>query len=434
MGFDIGHLVCLGDDDYPGDAMRIPPDLQYKQPGSMVDGMGKTDSSDGNTPQESVIADTRNASTIESYMNPHIESLIPTQILPARSFTQHENSSEWNLNTNRYSELLESKQELLNYRSENSIVVGENEVRCECTNNREEGSMVYLERRCLWSERALTLMQVQCDICDYWQHYHCYGFQSRKPKEIHVCYTCLVVSSDKPRLQDLEDLARYRRALWFLYGQDSGQSQDYPKSQTSYGKMIGDSLESTRAIMYRLREEGFLPRAKSKFKAVDTMEQLEQMAEKYFDPMTLIKGYYDPRPLARSELKLDLRTKGTAATELQYAMSRPASPAPTSGSETVTEELVDVSPGPMLSRRRLQDSASAQRTSPSMLPNEPPRTPSQNRGSHKAISARSVAVRSSPRINALKRKRTEESTLWAKRVKSSHAISPMDARHFGSLD
>ena len=420
----------------------IPPDLQYVKVVSTIDWMAKDDTSNPKTPRESFITDTRDAPVIESQISPQTDSLVPTQVLPSRSFTQHECSTEWMLNTQRYAELMEKK-EVSSHRHSSGLMVGEDEVRCECAHNQEEGSIVGIEKRAI--EHVLTSTQVRCDVCDYWQHHHCYGFQVKKPKEIHVCYTCLIVESDQLRFRDLTDLARFRRALWLLYGQDSGQSQHYPTSQTAYGKLLGNNLEYTKTITQRLREEGFLTRAKSKFRVVDTVEQLEHMEARYFDPMTLIEQYHEPRPLGCSELPLDLPMEGIATTSeeeisLQCARSRPYSPAATSETGTSTEELIDASPSPRLIRNsmsqsqpHLQNSALAESTLPPVLPNRASKSQTQNQlGAQMRKLAVPVAVRSSPRINALKHKRAEESTPWRKRVKSSQATSPMDARNFVS--
>lgn len=73
---------------------------------------------------------------------------------------------------------------------------------------------------------------MQCDCCDMWQHYHCYGFFLGAPGKDHYCYQCLLEDSEKQRLDDLRRLAQFRRALFILYEKE-------PHSQRALMELLG---------------------------------------------------------------------------------------------------------------------------------------------------------------------------------------------------
>ncbi len=50
--------------------------------------------------------------------------------------------------------------------------------------------------------------------------------------ERHFCYRCLLEKSDGRRLQDLERLAQFRRAIWLAY------QGEYPGNLKKLGKLL----------------------------------------------------------------------------------------------------------------------------------------------------------------------------------------------------
>lgn len=113
-------------------------------------------------------------------------------------------------------------------------------VHCECGFSKDEGEMVCWNS--LVSKRSLLpdhrMRQLQCDCCNAWQHYHCYGFtvELPRPGEAHFCYHCLLEGTDEFSLAKLRRLARFRRALWILYNEATGSL-----SQPAFGKLLRQS-------------------------------------------------------------------------------------------------------------------------------------------------------------------------------------------------
>lgn len=92
-------------------------------------------------------------------------------------------------------------------------------ISCECGYHEEDGGMIC------------------CDICDHWQHAHCYGFFSEKDKRIsetHCCYTCLLGCSEKPLLAEMTELAVYRRALRHLW-----ENGKFPSTMDGFAAEVG---------------------------------------------------------------------------------------------------------------------------------------------------------------------------------------------------
>ena len=136
---------------------------------------------------------------------------------------------------------------------------------------------------------------MQCGCCGTWQHYHCYGFVLQKPRlDQHFCYKCLLEEWDIPRLDELAELAAFRRAVWILYDRKPSSEK---KFQEQYGEYVWkDKLAST---VKRLKREGFLrPKGKS-WPPVVTSKQKELWHYCYLDPMTLIGIFVSQlRPVA----------------------------------------------------------------------------------------------------------------------------------------
>lgn len=79
-----------------------------------------------------------------------------------------------------------------------------------------------------------------CDVCDRWQHAHCYGFTSEKDERIadsHYCYNCLL-KSEGALLLEMKELALFRRALRFVY--DTGK---VPSTYEAFAAEIGKQPE-----------------------------------------------------------------------------------------------------------------------------------------------------------------------------------------------
>ena len=150
------------------------------------------------------------------------------------------------------------------------------------------------------------MWQLQCDCCNTWQHYHCYGFAVELPRqgEAHFCYQCLLEGTDEVSLAKLRWLAQFRRALWILYHEDSGSL-----SQPAFGKLLRRSPfgssdckrakqstdydgKTTAQIVQQMKDEGYLVRStRSRLVPVNSVEQLEIMRNDYCNPMTMIKSH-----------------------------------------------------------------------------------------------------------------------------------------------
>lgn len=93
-------------------------------------------------------------------------------------------------------------------------------ISCECGYHEEDGGMIC------------------CDICDHWQHAHCYGFFSEKDQRIsdtHCCYSCLLGHLERPLLAEMTELAVYRRALRYLW-----ENGKFPSTMDGFASEVGE--------------------------------------------------------------------------------------------------------------------------------------------------------------------------------------------------
>lgn len=104
-------------------------------------------------------------------------------------------------------------------RKRHEVVERSHIISCECGYHEEDGGMIC------------------CDICDHWQHAHCYGFFSQKDmriSETHCCYTCLLGTSEKTLLAEMTTLAVYRRALRYLW-----ENGKFPATMDGFAAEVG---------------------------------------------------------------------------------------------------------------------------------------------------------------------------------------------------
>lgn len=148
-----------------------------------------------------------------------------------------------------------------------------NIIQCECDYRYEEGGKVRPVPLVLRPSLPILCSsgQIQCYCCDTWQHNHCYGFVFREPWKYHVCYQCLFGTRHKDRLNEMRELAEFRRALWLLYEKE-------PKNRHSFAENLGESRHDSRLrhiltvtgldqkatskLVDRLKREGFLPKSR----------------------------------------------------------------------------------------------------------------------------------------------------------------------------
>lgn len=82
-----------------------------------------------------------------------------------------------------------------------------------------------------------------CDNCDEWQHTDCYGFASAKDTRIpdyHVCYSCLLGKNEGKLLEEMRNMALFRRALRTIWRQGS-----FPSSNKAFANRLGVFLSAT---------------------------------------------------------------------------------------------------------------------------------------------------------------------------------------------
>jgi hypothetical protein len=93
-------------------------------------------------------------------------------------------------------------------------------VSCECGCRVDEGSMI------------------QCDACDKWQHAPCYGFmlvEETTKLDKHFCYSCLLSrEEERELLSQMVDLAKFRRALYYIWNQGN-----FPERLDTFANEIG---------------------------------------------------------------------------------------------------------------------------------------------------------------------------------------------------
>lgn len=76
-----------------------------------------------------------------------------------------------------------------------------------------------------------------CDNCDEWQHTDCYGFASAKDTRIpdyHVCYSCLLGKNEGKLLEEMRNMALFRRALKTIWRQGS-----FPSPNKTFANKLG---------------------------------------------------------------------------------------------------------------------------------------------------------------------------------------------------
>lgn len=155
-----------------------------------------------------------------------------------------------------------------------------------------------------------------CDNCDEWQHTDCYGFASAKDTRIpdhHVCYSCLLGKSEGKLLEEMRNMALFRRALRTIWRQGSFPSSNkafanrlgvfpsatmnsFPRSNS---RVIGCDLPTALQITRRLENEGFIANdpvkakihKKKVYKIVKTEDIVQLMESEYFDPLKKISHH-----------------------------------------------------------------------------------------------------------------------------------------------
>jgi len=88
---------------------------------------------------------------------------------------------------------------------------------CQCGHAKLEGDMVGLKVVEKHAHRSPGF-QVQCSVCDTWQHLHCYGYVGDEDTRIpdkHYCYFCVLNGKgDNDIHTALQELARKRRVMY----------------------------------------------------------------------------------------------------------------------------------------------------------------------------------------------------------------------------
>lgn len=89
-----------------------------------------------------------------------------------------------------------------------------------------------------------------CDNCDEWQHTDCYGFTSAKDTRIpdyHVCYSCLLGKNEGKLLEEMRNMALFRRALRTIWRQGS-----FPSSNKAFANKLGVFPSATTNSFFKV--------------------------------------------------------------------------------------------------------------------------------------------------------------------------------------
>ncbi|CAD6568308.1 MAG: DNA binding protein [Alectoria sarmentosa] len=189
------------------------------------------------------------------------DSLLPTQVMDA-----HDPPAltwNWKLRAGKDMEMAvkRDKQQWI-------AALDDRVVRCECSSDREESSML------------------QCICCHKLQHYHCYGFALETHAHEHYCYKCLLEDTHGSKLEDMKSYAIFRRALWILY-------EKTPSSPEEFAQELNFNGKTTRGLIKRLDEGGYLASGTTQLSPVITPQQLMFRSQLYYNPLTCISGFYE---------------------------------------------------------------------------------------------------------------------------------------------
>lgn len=160
-----------------------------------------------------------------------------------------------------------------------------------------------------------------CDICDSWQHAHCYGYVNltdpRMPNE-HVCYVCLLGKDEAQVLDELRNMALLRRAIHLLVEKNG------MRTVKSFAEDLQCDLQTASNVVRHLKSQNYLVRTseshtrgfaqtgKPSMKLATYGSQYQTLMKQFFDPSSNIAHHLADVPLECSQrrdcLKVD---KGT---------------------------------------------------------------------------------------------------------------------------
>ncbi|KAL0633906.1 hypothetical protein Q9L58_007209 [Maublancomyces gigas] len=207
-------------------------------------------------------------------------------------------------------------------------------------NDGTEGSQDHISCEC--GDERLEEDMICCDNCDEWQHTDCYGFASAQDPRIpdyHVCYSCLLEKNEGKLLEEMRNMALFRRALKIIW-----RLGNFPTSNKAFAnklgalspsntpapatgdppiandRVIGCDLPTALQITRRLENEGFITNdvikaklhKKKVYKVTKTDNIVQLMEAEYFDPLKKISHHvstYGELSLIESSGGLILRPK-----------------------------------------------------------------------------------------------------------------------------